>query len=115
MVALLNSLQMSYQTIAIQKQTNDILQVLQAVKAEMPKYRDKLIEARKRLGSLEKTLDDLITTRTNMMERKLKDISLPEQYRTEPKEIEGKTVSKSAIDEPAIEETLETTVNVIPE
>lgn len=115
MVALLNSLQMSYQTIAIQKQTNDILQVLQAVKAEMPKYRDKLIEARKRLGSLEKTLDELITTRTNMMERKLKDISLPEQYRTEPKEIEGKTVSKSAIDEPAIAETLETTVDVIPE
>lgn len=98
MVAILNSLQMSYQTIAIQKQTNDILQVLQAVKAEMPVYRDRLIAARRQLRTLEKTLDELITTRTNVMERKLKDLSLPEQYRTGAKEVKGKTVSKGAIE-----------------
>lgn len=77
MAAILNSLQMSYQTVAIQKQTNDILRVLQEVKMEMPKYQAVLEKAKKNIETAGKTIDSLITTRTNVMERKLKDISLP--------------------------------------
>lgn len=78
-MALLNSLQMSYQTIAIQRQTNDILRVLQEVKGEMPKYQSCLMKARKQINTVGNTLDKLINARTNAIERKLKDISLPKQ------------------------------------
>ena len=39
MAAILNSLQMSYQTFKLQKRTDDVLRVLSAVKAELPRYR----------------------------------------------------------------------------
>lgn len=38
MAAILNSLQMSYQTFKLQKRTDDVLRVLSAVKAELPRY-----------------------------------------------------------------------------
>ena len=38
MAAILNSLQMSYQTFRLQKRTDDVLRVLSAVKAELPRY-----------------------------------------------------------------------------
>lgn len=77
MAALLNSLQLSYQTFVLQKQTDDILRVLQAVKQEMPKYQVELQKARQDISKAAEKLDHLITTRTNQMERKLRDITLP--------------------------------------
>lgn len=74
MAAILNSLQMSYQTLNLQKRTNDVLLVLQAVKAELPKYQDALRKAQKQIRTAGDTVDNLITTRTNQMERKLKGI-----------------------------------------
>lgn len=74
MAAILNSLEMSYQTLNLQKRTNDVLLVLQAVKAELPKYQDALRKAQKQIRTAGDTVDNLITTRTNVMERKLKSI-----------------------------------------
>lgn len=74
MAAILNSLQMSYQTLNLQKRTNDVLLVLQAVKAELPKYQDALRKAQKQIRNAGDTVDTLINTRTNQMERKLKGI-----------------------------------------
>mgnify|MGYP002238428924 FL=1 len=42
MAAILNSLQMSYQTFKLQKRTDDVLRVLSAVKAELPRYQKAL-------------------------------------------------------------------------
>lgn len=74
MAAILNSLEMSYQTLNLQKRTNDVLLVLQAVKAELPKYQDALRRAQKQIRTAGDTVENLITTRTNQMERKLKSI-----------------------------------------
>lgn len=75
MAALLNSLQMSYQTFRLQKRTDDVLRVLAAVKAELPNYQEALRRARKQIDTAGRTVDSIITTRTNVIERKLNDIS----------------------------------------
>lgn len=75
MAAILNSLQMSYQTFKLQKRTDDVLRVLAAVKAELPNYQEALRRARKQIDTAGRTVDSIITTRTNVIERKLNDIS----------------------------------------
>ena len=74
MAAILNSLQMSYQTFKLQKRTDDVLRVLSAVKAELPRYQAALRRAQQQIETAGKTVEGIITTRTNVMERKLKDI-----------------------------------------
>lgn len=75
MAAILNSLQMSYQTFAFQKRADEIQQVLSAVKAEFPNYQRELRKALKQIKTAEKTVDGIISTRTNVMERKLKTVT----------------------------------------
>lgn len=77
MAALLNSLQLSYQTLAIQRQTDTVLQVLQGVKAEFPRYQKALEQAKAQIERAGHTVDRIITTRARAMERKLRDIELP--------------------------------------
>ena len=74
MAAILNSLQMSYQTFKLQKRTDDVLRVLSAVKAELPRYQKALRRAQQQIETAGKTVEGIITTRTNVMERKLRDI-----------------------------------------
>ena len=50
MAAILNSLQMSYQTFRLQKRTDDVLRVLSAVKAELPRYQAALRRAQQQDG-----------------------------------------------------------------
>ena len=78
MAAILNSLQMSYQTFRLQKRTDDVLRVLSAVKAELPKYQRALRRAQQQIETAGKTVDSIITTRTNVMERKLRGIDVME-------------------------------------
>lgn len=78
MAALLNSLQMSYQAFRLQKQTDDVLRVLSAVKAELPRYQDALRLARRQIDTAGRTVDSIITTRTNVIERKLSSIGMME-------------------------------------
>ena len=78
MAAILNSLQMSYQTFRLQKRTDDVLRVLSAVKAELPKYQQALRRAQQQIETAGKTVDSIITTRTNVMERKLRGIDMME-------------------------------------
>lgn len=75
MAALLNSLQMSYQTFAFQRRADEIQKVLAAVKAELPKYQAELRRARKQIETAGKTVDGIINTRTNVLERKLRDVT----------------------------------------
>lgn len=60
MAALLNALQMGFQTVAIQKRADEIQKVLAAVKAELPKYRMELEKAQRQLNTASKTIDGLV-------------------------------------------------------
>lgn len=75
MAAILNSLQMSYQTLALQKHAGEIQNVLAAVKSEFPKYQEALQTAKKQIERAGKTVDTIITTRTNVIERKLDSVT----------------------------------------
>lgn len=75
MAALLSTVQMSFQTFAIQRRANEIQKVLAAIKAEFPKYQVALQKAQKQISTANKTLDSLVTTRTRAVERVLKDVT----------------------------------------
>ncbi|MCL7986545.1 DNA recombination protein RmuC [Sphingobacterium sp. lm-10] len=72
--ALLNSLQMGFRTLAVQKRSSEVWKILEAVKTEFKKFSDQLDKVDKQLSSASKSLHDLRLTRTNMMSRKLRDI-----------------------------------------
>lgn len=74
MAALLNSLQMGFRTLAIQKRSNEVWQVLGAVKTEFDKFEDVLVKAQNQLQLAGKNLGDLVGTRSNMIRRKLKSV-----------------------------------------
>lgn len=76
MAALLNSLQLSYQTFRLQRRTDEVLRTLQAVKAELPRYQEALRRAKRQIDTAGNTVDSIITTRTNAMERRLRGIDL---------------------------------------
>ena len=79
MAALLNSLQMGFRTLAIQKRSGEVWKVLGEVKTEFAKFEDVLLSTQKRLDLAYRDLDKLITTRTKAIQRKLRDVeALPE-------------------------------------
>ncbi|HUA81382.1 MAG TPA: DNA recombination protein RmuC [Dyella sp.] len=71
--ALLNSLQMGFRTLAIQKRSSEVWQILGAVKNEFGKFGDVLSMVRKKLDEASKHIDKT-TTRTRAIERKLRDV-----------------------------------------
>ncbi len=75
MAAILNSLQMSYQTLALQKRADEIARILSAVKAEFPKYQGALEKALKQINTAGSTVEGIITTRTRVIERKLRGVA----------------------------------------
>ena len=75
MAALLNALQMGFQTVAIQKRADEIQKVLAAVKAELPKYRMELEKAQRQLNTASKIIDGLVGRRTRAMERTLSSVT----------------------------------------
>lgn len=75
MAALLNSLQMGFKTLAIQKRSGEVWNVLGAVKTEFSKFEAVLQSAQKRLEMANNDLDKLVGTRTRMIQRKLKDVT----------------------------------------
>lgn len=75
MAALLNSLQMGFQTVAIQRHADEIQKVLSAVKKEFEKYQEMLTRARKQITTAGKTLDELVDRRARAMGRKLSQVT----------------------------------------
>lgn len=74
MAALLNSLQMGFRTMAIQKRSSEVWQVLGAVKTEFEKFETILQSSQKRLMQVNDELDQLIGTRTRSIVRKLRSV-----------------------------------------
>ncbi|MDE0917886.1 MAG: DNA recombination protein RmuC [Flavobacteriales bacterium] len=73
--ALLNSLQMGFRTLAVQKRSSEVWKTLEAVKTEFNKFSGQLEKVDDQLSKASKSLYDLRNTRTNVMTRKLKEIA----------------------------------------
>ena len=76
MSALLNSLQMGFRTLAVTKRSSEVWKILEAVKTEFGKFSDQLERVDKQLSTAKKSLEDLRSTRTNVMQRRLRDVGV---------------------------------------
>ena len=76
MAALLNSLQMGFKTLAIQKRSGEVWSILSAVKAEFQEFGTVLQSAQDKLSKTGEELDKLVGVRTRQIQRKLKDVSV---------------------------------------
>lgn len=74
MAALLNSLQMGFKTLAIQKRSMEVWNTLAAVKTEFGKFADALDKTKRHLEMASEDLEKLVTTRTRAMKRKLSNV-----------------------------------------
>lgn len=74
LAAILNALQISFKTLAIQKKSADVYKLLEAVKAEFSKFAETLKKTQEKIGSASKELDNLVGTRTRQMQKKLDTI-----------------------------------------
>ena len=73
--ALLNSLQMGFRTLAIQKRSSEVWGVLGAVKTEFESFETVLTAAQNRIEQTSRELDKLVGVRTRQINRKLKSVS----------------------------------------
>ena len=87
--AMLNSLQMGFRTLAIQKRSSEVWEVLGKVKTEFERYADILVKVQKKLQEANNTVETGLQ-RTRGIQRKLKDVQslpAPEEVQT-PVEVE---------------------------
>ncbi len=75
MAALLNSLQMGFRTVAIQKRSGEVWNVLEAVKTEFDKFGSVLVATQQRIEQANAELDKLVGVRTRQIQRKLKNVA----------------------------------------
>ncbi|PRY90424.1 DNA recombination protein RmuC [Mongoliibacter ruber] len=84
LAAMLNSLQMGFRTLAIQQRSSEVWKVLGAVKSEFSKFGDLISKAQKKINEASTDLDNLVGTRTRVIQRKLKEVEeLPEEDGTQ--------------------------------
>lgn len=76
MSALLNSFQMGFRTLAIQKKSGEVWRILGAVKAEFAKYNELVAKIQSKLESTSRDFDALVGTRSRMIESKLKTVDV---------------------------------------
>ncbi|MBT0571507.1 DNA recombination protein RmuC [Curvibacter sp. CHRR-16] len=89
LLAMLNSLQMGFRTLALEKRASDVWQVLGAVKTEFGKFGDVLAKVRDQTQTVLNTLDKA-QTRTNVMNRALRQVeALPDEQASGMLPLEG--------------------------
>ena len=74
LVALLNSLQMGFRSLAIEKHSSEVWKILGAVKTEFSKFEMVLNSAQNKLNQASSEIDKLVGTRTRQINRKLKNV-----------------------------------------
>lgn len=75
MAALLNSLQMGFRTLAIQKRSSEVWKVLASVKAEFDTFGQALAQTQNRLNQASRELENLVGVRTRQIQRKLRQVT----------------------------------------
>ena len=77
-MAMLNALQMGFRSLALEKRSSEVWQVLGAVKTEFGKFGDVLAKVKEQTQTVLNTLDKA-QTRSNVMHRALRTVdALPE-------------------------------------
>ena len=85
LAAMLNSLQMGFKTLAIQKRSSEVWNVLSAVKKEFTTFGGVLEKAQKKLNEANNEIETLVTTRSRMMLSKLRNVEqLDDQFLEKP-------------------------------
>lgn len=82
MAAMLNSLQMGFKTLQIQKRSNEVWELLSAVRSEFESFDKVFMSAKNRIRQLDEDMDKLIGTRSKAIKKQLDKV---EQYRLEEK------------------------------
>ena len=77
MAAMLNSLQMGFRTLAIQKRSNEVWEILGSVKKEFGSFSEALEKTQKHIRQVDDDLEKLIGTRTRQINRSLSKVELP--------------------------------------
>ena len=72
--AFLSSLQMGFKTLAIEQRSQEVWDTLRAVKSEFIKFGDMLDKAQKQIQTADKTLSDIVGTRTRAINRTLRSV-----------------------------------------
>ncbi len=78
MAAMLNSLQMGFRTLAIQKHSDEVWRLLGEVKGEFSAFEGVLADTQRRLKQVDEDLDKLIGVRTRQINRRLRDVEILE-------------------------------------
>ena len=73
--ALLNSLQMGFRTLAIQKRSGEVWKLLGAVKTEFETFEDVLTAAQRRIEQTGAELDKLVGVRTRKINSRLRNVT----------------------------------------
>ena len=85
LAAMLNSFQMGFKTLAIQKRSSEVWNVLSSVKKEFTTFGGVLEKAQKKLNEANNEIETLVTTRSRMMLSKLRNVEqLEEQVLEKP-------------------------------
>ena len=74
LAAILNSLQMGFRTLAIQKYSGEVWKILGAVKKEFESMSGMLEKAKKHLETANGQIDNVLGVRTRAIQRRLKDV-----------------------------------------
>lgn len=83
LLALLNSLQLGFRTLAIEQRSNEVWRVLGAVRTEFGKFGDVLSRAQKKLQEASNTLDEA-RGKTTTIARKLRDVEALPEHESDP-------------------------------
>ena len=81
--ALLNSLQMGFRTLAIEKRSSEIMTLLGAVRTEFDKFADVLTKTQSKIQEADNELDKLVGIRTRKIQTKLREVEKLEDVRAE--------------------------------
>ncbi len=74
LAAILNSLQMGFRTLAIQKHSGEVWRILGAVKKEFEKIGGMLEKAKRNMQAASGQIEEVLGTRTRAIQRKLRDV-----------------------------------------
>ena len=88
MAAMLNSLQMGFRTLAIQKHSNEVWRLLGEIKGEFTTFEKVLLDAQNRLRMVDGDLEKLVGVRTRQINRRLKDVDVIELPKSEGEMLE---------------------------
>ena len=74
LAAILNSLQMWFRTLAIEKRSSEVWKILGAVKTEFGRFGEVLKKAQEKITKAGEDIDELVGTRTRKIQSKLKEV-----------------------------------------